>query len=351
MVTYCSEWLGWLDEARTFDAVNTGDTISVSQFGSGCWLQLTNDFKSNIRHSKVPSAEMRATMQYRNGASTASASTDALDEKERRSVAVMQADRLGDTAVHTVGTTMRHNRFNRCAFEALAAVATGAVLLGDRGDGSPRASAEAVRRNGHYNADHCPDIIEPDDPDRLYELRLYTPFRAGAGAAGLGSSRCGGKPSCRAGDTHAFGCTREDIRRTALGCAEHGVEADGPFDHATGKGYVAPHKGQYADALSKGRQVWLLVAEVTGALDATVAALLPLLGSRAKVKGHRDGTVYGRAWRHATSRRPTCVCSLLPSRPPSASPCGAPPPPPRPALEDDPHSVAPTAMRCTGACA
>ena len=57
---------------------------------------------------------------------------------------------------------------------------------------------------------------EPDDPDRLYESRLYTPFRAGAGAAGLGSSRCGGKPSCRAGDTHAFGCTREDIRRTAL---------------------------------------------------------------------------------------------------------------------------------------
>ena len=36
---------------------------------------------------------------------------------------------------------------------------------------------------------------------------------------------------------------------------------------------------------------------MTGALDATVAALLRLLGSRAKVKGHRDGiarcTVYG----------------------------------------------------------
>ena len=92
-------------------------------------------------------------------------------------------------------------------------MATGAVILGDKGDGTPRARAETVRRNAHYNADHCPDIIEPDDPDRLYESRLWTPFRAGAGAAGLGSSRCGGKPSCRAGDTgvtHAFGCTRED---------------------------------------------------------------------------------------------------------------------------------------------
>ena len=43
--------------------------------------------------------------------------------------------------------------------------------------------------------------------------------------------------------------------------------------------------GQYADALSKGRQVWVLVAEVTGALDATVAALLRLLGSRCVAHG------------------------------------------------------------------
>ena len=45
------------------------------------------------------------------------------------------------------------------------------------------------------------------------------------------------------------------FRRTALGCAERGVEADGPFDHVTGKGCVAPHKRQYTDALSKGHQV------------------------------------------------------------------------------------------------
>ena len=105
-------------------------------------------------------------------------------------------------------------------------------------------------RHARYNADHCPDIIKSDDPTASTS-RAST--RPGAAAAGLGSSRCGSKPSCRAGDTHAFGCTREDIRRTALGCAERGVEAHGPFNHTTGKGYVAPHKGQYADALSKGR--------------------------------------------------------------------------------------------------
>ena len=140
-----------------------------SQYGSGGWLQITND--TNIRHSKVPSAEMRAALQYRTGLCV-SALTSALDERERRGTLVTQADRLGDTAVNTVGTTTRHNRFNRCAYEAIAAVATGAVLLGDKGDGSPRARAEAVRRNAHYNAGHCPDIIEPDDPDRLYESRV-----------------------------------------------------------------------------------------------------------------------------------------------------------------------------------
>ena len=57
MVTYCSEWR---DEVRAFDAANTGAvvkdrearrTISVSQFGSGGWLQITND--NNIRYSKM----------------------------------------------------------------------------------------------------------------------------------------------------------------------------------------------------------------------------------------------------------------------------------------------------------
>ena len=38
---------------------------------------------------------------------------------------------------------------------------------------------------------------------------------------------------------------------------------------------------------------WL--SEVTGALDATTAALLRRLGAKAAMKGHRDGTAYGTA--------------------------------------------------------
>ena len=144
-----------------------------------------------------------------------------------------------------------------------------------------------------------------------------------------------------------------------------------PFDHVTGKYYVAPHKGQYVDALSKGRQVWVLVAEVTGAGSTPprrgyprgCAARAPWLARQAaKVKGHRDDTAYG-ASRMATRDFAThhmyitCGCSRSLSRPPSASPssstrarsrvrltaqpatrgdstCGAPPYSPRPALED-----------------
>ena len=68
-----------------------------------------------------------------------------------------------------------------------------------------------------------------------------------------------------------------------------------PFDHNTGAGYVAPHDGQYKDALSHKREVWVLVAEVTSALDETTAALLRRLATKAEIKGHADRTSYGSA--------------------------------------------------------
>ena len=50
---------------------------------------------------------------------------------------------------------------------------------------------------------------------------------------------------------------------------------------------------QYSDALGKGKEVWVLVAEVTGALDESFFRLLAVLHGRSKMTGHRDGTVYG----------------------------------------------------------
>ena len=173
-----------------------------------------------------------------------------------------------------------------------ASVATGPVILGDKGDGSPMARDAAKRRNAHFNADHCPDIIEPDDVDRLYETRCYTPFRATA-AMGHGSRGGGGKPSTHEGHWLAFGCTREDIRRTAIGCAARGAPGEPPLNHSTGTGRVEAHAGQYADALDRGKEVWVLTAEVTGALDESFDRLMSLCHARSRITGHRDGTRYG----------------------------------------------------------
>ena len=81
--------------------------------------------------------------------------------------------------------------------------------------------------------------------------------------------------------------------RPCLGCKERGTKGDGPFDHATGKGWVAPHEGKYSHALGQGREVWVLVAEVTGALDETFHELLQVCSAKARIPNHRDGTRYG----------------------------------------------------------
>ena len=49
---------------------------------------------------------------------------------------------------------------------------------------------------------------------------------------------------------------------------------DEPFDHATGKGRVAAHKGHYADGLAKGKTVVLLLTETTGAVEGTAVGAL-----------------------------------------------------------------------------
>ena len=47
------------------------------------------------------------------------------------------------------------------------------------------------------------------------------------------------------------------------------------------------------DALAKKREVWVLVAEVTGALDESFEELLQVCGAKARIPNHRDGTRYG----------------------------------------------------------
>ena len=135
--------------------------------------------------------------------------------------------------------------------------------------------------------------------DTLYEFKAYSPFRASV-ALGHGSARCGGAPSTADGHFVAFGGTEEDLVKTVLGLPQRGLPTEPALDRTTGVGYVAPHKGDYADALSKRFTVVLFNMETSGAVGWRGVRLLRALARKAKRPGHRDGTVYGTA-RSATS--------------------------------------------------
>ena len=78
-----------------------------------------------------------------------------------------------------------------------------------------------------------------------------------------------------------------------LGLKQVGSRSDAPYDRVTGAGFVAAHNGQYADALSKGVGVSLLVAETTGALAASFMTILRLLARQTRLPGATDNTRYG----------------------------------------------------------
>ena len=92
----------------------------------------------------------------------------------------------------------------------------------------------------------------------------------------------------------AFGNTEERLHRDILGCRERDRPADPPFDHNTGKGHVAFHKGDYYDAIYiKNNHVVPLIVEVFGGIASRGARYLRFLARRASDrKRGRDGTAY-----------------------------------------------------------
>ena len=175
----------------------------------------------------------------------------------------------------------RHHATNRAWRDALAAVAIGAVDLGDKGE------ADKYKQ---YNAGHVADLIQAG------ASRWGTDW---LGESKVPSSLCSSPPhdQCdRVGHLVAFGCTEEPLHRTILGCRERGVPADGPYDHATGKGHVPFYPGDYHDALRrKNNQVVPLIVEALGGVARRATRCLKFCARRAKDKKRgRDGTKYSR---------------------------------------------------------
>ena len=146
------------------------------------------------------------------------------------------------------------------------------------------------------NDGHVLDFAELDGDqdgggDVIYEVKVPTPLKTKF-SAGNGSA-AGGQPAT-VGHVHGFGSTLEDYSKLTFGLKQRGSPRDRPFDHTTGKGYVAPHKGHYHDALyAKKLRVVLLLVEATGGISPTARAHISKLARRSEGKGATDRTKYG----------------------------------------------------------
>ena len=305
MVAHADRWGRTLDRINDFDNRNHAATvkrreakrfISVSQTGSGDFLHVTAD--RAIRGSSIASPAFLSAIQYRVGAYL-TALAPVLDERERRGTVASQLDRLGDTAINSSNATPRHNGVNRCVYNARAAVTSATLRLGDKGDGSVRARAEAAKRTEMFNKGHIPDIIEVDAVDSLIETKCWSPIKA-TQSLGRGSRGKGGAYSENEGSHVGFGGTAEHARHLTFGCKQRGRPGQPQFNHTTGAGYVAEHKGHYHDALSKHRFVSLVLVETTGAVHPDAVGMLHAWHNESRIEGHADRTVYGKA-RTATS--------------------------------------------------
>ena len=249
--------------------------VSASQFGAGMWLEAAPD--ASLPNSRLKSAPFVAALQRRLGLylSAARAANDTL------AAAGEEPDWLGDALCNEGEHGTRHHAVNRAWQRALAAVATGSVLLGDK---------EEKDKYKMYNDGYVPDLVRPGasawGTDWIGESKVASPLTKGGPGTGCQD----------VGHTHAFGSTEENLRRTVLGCRKRGVPADGPYDHASGRGFVDFHPGDYYDALRrKNNQVVLLLVEVFGGLASGSARLLRFTSRRAKDKKRgRDGTKYSK---------------------------------------------------------
>ena len=150
-----SNWLAQYDACCIFDATSTDTTIrhreasrliAVSQFASGTWLDVDPD--SSLPHAKQRTPLFNIGVQRRLGLylSAARSANDTLASCGKL------VDYLGDDLCNSGEHGSRHHAVNRAFYNALVAVATGPVVLGDK-----------ERRDVYemYNVGHCADLIQP----------------------------------------------------------------------------------------------------------------------------------------------------------------------------------------------
>ena len=168
--------------------------IAASIPGAGGWLECAPD--ASVTYGGQRSDLSLIAWQRRAGLylSIAKAANDAAARLG------LEHDYLGDTFENGGGHTKRHNAANLAIRDALVAVATSTVLVGDR---------EKKSAYQHYNAGRVPDLIQPGaspwGTDWLGETKVPSPLTS-TPHAGHGSSAYGGSPA-DVGHLYALGNT------------------------------------------------------------------------------------------------------------------------------------------------
>ncbi|EOD23228.1 hypothetical protein EMIHUDRAFT_239923 [Emiliania huxleyi CCMP1516] len=206
-----------------------------------------------------------------------------------------QHQRLGNHCLNSANATHRHNAALAAVHRALTSVTSdalpvGSIQLADKGDGTPASKAERRGYYAHVNKGHIPDLIRFGSTTTCWEFKCYTPFLP-SGAKGNGSARCGGAASRADGHFIALGNTEEHLSVVVLGHPQRGdPDTEEQLDRVSGDGWVAAKDGDYADALTKGHTVILLVTESTGAFSADLDRVLRQLARTARASGSIDHT-------------------------------------------------------------
>jgi hypothetical protein len=185
---------------------------------------------------------------------------------------------------------------NFALYEAIAAVAIGAVVLGDKA---------APEDTAHLNPTYVVDVAEiggDDDTgnDCLYETKCVSSLKK-SHALGLGSVAHGGAPAPM-GHRNARSATPPSTCAVLFTDAPSVVIVISSIkDHSAttgvwgGLGWVAYHKVQYADALSRRTKVCLALVESSRGIYYATKHQVYILSKRAKGISAVDRTRYGRA--------------------------------------------------------
>ena len=273
-----------LDTAVTMREVNR--FISISQPHSGDWC----DLRCDGTHGTTPlSCQTRIAIQRRHGLYLSDSVEVLMAAHAEGRADDCKYDLLGDRFCNTDDCNTRHHEHLRAWHAAVSAISLHTVLLGDK-DKATKAQSPLNK----YNVGHIADMVEPGGgpggSDRVFEGKVASPCTlSGKQGAGVKAP----EPP-KVGHWFGFGNTEDSYRMLIYGSTARGLEGDPPHDSETGRGRVPGRDGHYRDALTRGKKVIALIAEVFGGLTPHAARFLRQLSRVAAKHAARDSTKYNK---------------------------------------------------------